>query len=284
VETKTIYFHINVPALLPAIDPSAHMPSGVGVLAIDDCPTQRMMLTVYLKKLGAPFQVLGDKEDHYTDICSIADGFIHRHGGVKLVAILDQNLCEEPIILGTQLSQQLREHCKPTNLVTLIRSGNTMTDDIKLYLEHSDGFLEKNDSFPVLRSKIVAQLAILNEHQNCGDVDAEDDVSIEDMEALAVKEMKSGLMSAIEDWLVIEHSDEWETSQKQLHSMKGSIKGIEGMMGDNPPPGEEHFGETVLKIDSIRSGFAAASEQEQVTMLEDVQTSLMELAVWLQSW
>jgi len=284
VETRTIYFHITVPALFPAVDASAHMQSGVGVLAIDDCPTQRMMLTVYLKKLGAPFQVLGDKPEHYTDICGIADGFIQRHGGVTLVAILDQNLMEDPVVLGTQLAGQLRDHCRPQDLVTLIRSGNTMTDDIKLYLTEADGFLEKNDSFPVLRSKIIAQLAILAEHQDTGCVDGEEDMSIEDMEAEAVKEMKNGLLEAIEDWLTIEHIEVWETSQKQLHSMKGSIKGIEGMMGDTPLPGQEKFGEIVDKIDVTRKDFSLASHEEQTKMLDDIQTSLLDLNLWLNTW
>jgi len=282
VETRTIGFHITVPALFPAVDPCQNMQAGVGVLAIDDCPTQRMMLTIYLKKLKAPFQVLGEAPAHYTDICEIANSFVQRHGGVKLVAILDQNLGEDPLVLGTELSRRLRQNCIAQDLVTLIRSGNTMSDDIKLYLQEADGFLEKNDSFPTLRSKIIAQLATLAAHSKSGG-DAEEEMSIEDMEAEAVKEMKAGLLAAIETWLGIEHAAHWESSQKELHSIKGSIKGIEGMMGVQPPPGRYEFGQIVNKIDAVVRGFASSSEESQTLMLEEIEQSLIGFAMWLES-
>ena len=57
-ETRTIYFHITVPVLFPAVAPSAGMPAGVGILAIDDCGTQRMMLKVYLKNSRYRFKSL----------------------------------------------------------------------------------------------------------------------------------------------------------------------------------------------------------------------------------
>jgi hypothetical protein len=96
--------------------------------------------------------------------------------------------------------------------------------------------------------------------------------------------MKAGLLAAIETWLGIEHAEHWESSQKELHSIKGSIKGIEGMMGDTPLPGQEKFGEIVDKIDVTRKDFSLASHEEQTKMLDDIQTSLLDLNLWLNTW
>ena len=202
------------------------------------------------------------------------------------MVIIDQNLGENPLVLGTHLAKRLREHCLPETLVTLIRSGNSMTEDIKLYLEDADGLVEKNDSYPVLRTKVITQLTILAEQHIPESIRLIEDVDIEEMEARALKEMKAGLIQDIVTCLSMDHHKQWESSQKQLHLMKGSIKGLQGMMADSPdpPPNSEKFNGVVVEIDNIRANFETVSDVTQATMVNSLRLLIFDLQTWLKSW
>ena len=154
--TQSICFNITVPVLLPVdMRNEIFRTVGVGVLAIEDCPTQRKLLETYLKKLRVPHTVLGAQIEHFENICEHAKEFVQLNDGLRLIVILDQNLNENPLILGTDLAQQLKGAFAKADLITLIRSGNTLADDIELYMRHTDGIIEKTDSFPTLRSKLA---------------------------------------------------------------------------------------------------------------------------------
>ena len=279
-DAKTIHFNITVPVLFVTSKDSDSMPSGTGIIAVDDCSTQRLGLRMYLRKMQVPYQILGEFSSHFDEICDIASNFASQPAVTKLVVILDQNLSANPLILGTQLADRLREcRCQfdINTLVILIRSANTMTDDLKLYLQHADGFLEKSDSFSAIRSKIISHLHVLAEHEGSRDKDGDDKAnpcSMEDLGPVATQ-MQAVILKDAEDLLLMNQSNQWGTveARKQLHSLKGSIKCFLGVLADHLSRVRSSVGECcdVTEIDEMWVKFDVASPQERTDILLHIQ-------------
>ena len=282
-DCQTICFSTTVPLLLPIVSNSELFRSGVGVMAVDDCATQRMMLQVYLKKLGVPYQVLGADPDHYSNICKYAKEFVSLNGGVQLMVILDQHLSEDPVIFGIDLADQLAANFNKWELFTFIRSGNTMTDDIKLYLKHADGFLEKNDSFTTLRSKLLTQLMVRTDLDKGSQNPTTQNMTIEDMEVQTIRKLKETITKGIEKWMC-EESDvqlgRWDAAQAELHLLKGGIKGLEGMLSENRPTDFHILATVTTQIDLVRKKMVSTEGDNRRILLSTLTEPMLGLTMW----
>lgn len=277
---NSITFNIAVPILLAQAPSSAHFKSGVGIIAVDDCATQRLMLTVYCKKMGIPFEILGESQEDFSNICGKSERFMQQNGVQQIIVVLDQNLSEDPYVRGTDLAKILRSDLrqgklKDGQLTIFIRSGNTMTDDIREYLRYADGYLEKNDSYTVLRTKLLTHLTAATQMQESEE--PEEDEMLQDMELRAIQDMKAVISKGVQKWVDRTPESlisEWSSAEKEIHSIKGSIKGLEGLMCEEEPDGIEILARVATEIDKLRSHDLSPAA------VESMFKTLQEVLVW----